>query len=113
MVDSPAPGTLHDQGTISGEPFGDGTIDLLVTFGDESTATGTFTIDAPGGSAFGTVGDDLRDHRQRDRLHRRRPTFTGGTGKFRGIKGEDLAAHDHNTLDGQNGTYRLDGFVQY
>jgi len=49
-VDSPSEGTLHDQGTVSGKPFGDGTIDLVVTFGENSTASGTFTIDAKDGA---------------------------------------------------------------
>ena len=39
-------------------------------------------------------------------------SFTGGTGKYRGITG-DLDAHDHNTLDGQNGTLTIDGFAGY
>ncbi len=112
MVDSPSQGTAHDQGTVAGEPFGDGTIDLVVTFGDNWTATGTFEIDAARGSAFGTVamtyvisGNEIDFTGTAD--------FTGGTGKYRGIKGEDLAAHDHNTLDGQNGVLELDGFVKY
>ena len=112
MVDSPSQGTAQDQGTVAGEPFGDGTIDLVVTFGDNSTATGTFEIDAARGSAFGTVamtyvisGNEIDFTGTAD--------FTGGTGKYRGIKGEDLAAHDHNTLDGQNGVLELDGFVKY
>ncbi len=111
LVDSSG-GVLHDHGTVSGEPFGNGTIDLFVTFGDDSTATGSFTIDAKGGSAFGTVemtyivtGNEIDFVGTAD--------FTGGTGRFRGIKGTDLAAHDHNTLDGQNGVIELDGFVKY
>jgi hypothetical protein len=39
--------------------------------------------------------------------------FTGGTDKFRGIKGEHLQAHDHNTLDGQSGTFTVTGDVKY
>jgi hypothetical protein len=112
MVDSPSQGTAHDQGTVAGEPFGDGTIDLVVTFGDNSTATGTFEIDAARGSAFGTVamayvisGNEIDFTGTAD--------FTGGTGRYRGIKGEDLAAHDHNTLDGQNGVFEVDGVVRY
>jgi hypothetical protein len=111
-VDSPSQGTLHDQGTVAGQPFGDGTIDLLVTFGDNQTATGTFTIDADGGSAFGTVamtyttsGNEIDFTGTAD--------FTGGTGAYRGTRGSDLAAHDHNTLDGQNGTFEVDGSVEY
>ena len=111
MVDS-SEGVIHDQGTVAGEPFGDGTIDLFITFGDNSTATGTFTIAAKGGSAFGTVdmtyviaGNEIDFTGTAD--------FTGGTGKFRGVRGEDLPARDHNTLDGQNGTFEVEGFVEY
>jgi hypothetical protein len=111
-VDAPSQGTAHDQGTVSGEPFGDGTIDLVVTFGDDSTATGTFEIDAERGSAFGTVamtyvisGNEIDFTGTAD--------FTGGTGRYRGIKGEGLAVHDHNTLDGQNGVFTVDGDVKY
>ena len=39
--------------------------------------------------------------------------FTGGKGRYRGIKGRDLKAYDHNTLDGQNGTIELKGFARY
>ena len=39
-------------------------------------------------------------------------TFTGGTGPYRGITGT-VAAHDENTLDGQNGTVTLTGRVRY
>ena len=112
LVDSPSQGTFHDQGTVSGEPFSDGTIDLLVTLGENSTATGTFTIAAKGGSAFGTVdmtytiaGNEIDFTGTAD--------FTGGTGRYRGIRGEDLVAHDHNTLDGQNGTFEVNGDVEY
>jgi hypothetical protein len=111
LVDSSG-GVLHDRGTVSGAPFGDGTIDLFVTFADNSTATGSFTIDAKRGSAFGAVemtyavtANEIDFVGTAD--------FTGGTGRFRGIRGTDLAAHDHNTLDGQNGVIELDGFVKY
>ena len=111
-VGSPGQNMVEDQGTVTGKPFGDGTVDLIVTFGDNATATGTFTIDADKGQAFGTVdmtftitGNEIDFTGTAD--------FTGGTGRFRGISGNDLTAHDHNTLDGQNGTFELDGFVNY
>jgi hypothetical protein len=40
-------------------------------------------------------------------------SFEGGTGKYRGIKGADLAATDDNTFDGQNGHVTLKGEVRY
>ena len=39
--------------------------------------------------------------------------FTGGTKKFRGIRGHDLKAYDHNMLDGQSGSVKLRGFARY
>ena len=110
-VASPAPGTLHDQGTIAGPPFGSGTVDLVVTLAD-GNATGTFTIDSPKGAAFGTVdmtyvitGNEIDFTGE--------AAFTGGTGRFRGIRGEHLRAHDHNTLDGQSGSFTLEGRANY
>jgi hypothetical protein len=110
-TNQPAPGTLHDEGTISGEPFGSGTIALDATL-DNGTATGPFTITASGGQAYGTfsmtyvIANGEIDFNGEAR-------FTGGTGKYRGIAGEHLVAHDHNTLDGQNGTITLTGKATY
>ena len=105
-------GVLHDHGTVAGTPFGDGTIDLYVTFGDNNTATGTFTIDADGGSVFGTV-DMTYTVANGEIDFTGTADLTGGTGEFRGIKGTGLAAHDHNTLDGQNGVISLKGPAKY
>jgi hypothetical protein len=107
----PAPNTLHDEGTISGPPFGTGTIALDATL-DNGTATGPFTITAAGGQAFGTFAMSYTiANGEIDFTGEAR--FTGGTGKYRGISGEHLAAHDHNTLDGQNGTITLQGKADY
>jgi hypothetical protein len=110
-VGSPQPGTLQDQGTVSGRPFGDGTIDLLIHF-EGSSVTGTFRIDAAKGSVFGTVamdyvisGSEITFNGTAD--------FTGGTGRYRGIEAEGLRAFDHNTVDGQNGIFTLDGVAEY
>jgi hypothetical protein len=110
-VGSPGPGMIEDRGTISGPPFDAGTVDLLVTFGEGSTATGTFQIDADRGSAFGTV--EMTYAIAGSEITFRGPaTFTGGTGAYRGIDGV-VDAYDHNTLDGQSGTVTLDGVVHY
>ncbi len=110
-VASPAPGTLRDEGTISGPPFGAGTVAIVVTL-DNGHATGTFEINASKGAAYGTVdmtyvitGNEI------DFIGE--AAFTGGTGRFRGIRGEHLRAHDHNTLDGQSGTFTLEGQAEY
>ena len=110
-VASPTPGTLEDRGTITGEPFGDGTLDLFAIFGDDSTVTGTFELDAAKGSAFGTLAMSYVISGNRITFDGT-ATFTGGTGPYRGITGT-VAAHDENTLDGQNGTVTLTGRVRY
>jgi hypothetical protein len=109
--DSPAPGTFHDEGTFSGPPFGSGTVSLVATLAD-GRATGSFEISSPRGRAFGTfdmtyvvTGSEIDFNGE--------AAFTGGTGRFRGITGEHLRVHDHNTLDGQNGTITLEGKVDY
>ena len=85
-VGSPAPGVIEDAGTISGTPFGSGTVEIEVRFTSGSAATGSFEIDTRRGSAFGTVamtyaitGDEI--------AFTGTATFSGGTGEFRGIKG--------------------------
>jgi hypothetical protein len=110
-VGAPSPGTIEDRGTISGDPFGTGMIDLLATFNGPQV-TGPFSIDSPRGTANGRLwmnytisGSEITF----DGV----ACFAGGTGAFKGIRGTGLKAHDHNTLDGQNGTVSLDGFVTY
>jgi hypothetical protein len=105
------PGTIEDRGTITGTPFGRGTIVLVATLKD-ARATGTFRLLFPHGSLLGTFtlpftisGGEI------DFLGTAR--FTGGTGAYRGITSGNLRAHDHNTLDGQNGRLSLDGFATY
>jgi hypothetical protein len=110
-VGAPEPGTLHDRGTVTGRPFGDGTIDLLVRF-EGSSVTGSFRIDAAKGSVFGTVAMDYAISGPEITFNGT-ADFTGGTGRYRGIEAQGLEAFDHNTLDGQNGTFTLDGVAEY
>ena len=98
---------------MTGTPFGDGTIDALVTFGPNSTITGTYSIEAKKGEIFGTmeaaytVADGEIDFNGT-------ATMTGGTDRYRGIVGKNLVFHDHNTFpDGQNGTIEISGFARY
>jgi hypothetical protein len=102
---------IHDRGKVSGTPFGKGTIDILVTLG-AGRATGTFTMTFAKGSVSGTVempftitgGEiDFRGTAQ----------VTRGTGAYRGITSGKLQAHDHNTLDGQNGVVEVSGSAKY
>jgi hypothetical protein len=107
------PGPVIDRGTVEGKPFRDGRIKLVIQLDlATATATGTFRIRDDRGTAFGTVdmtftisGNEITFNGTAD--------FTGGKGRYKGIRGRDLKAYDHNTLDGQNGTIELKGFVRY
>ena len=39
--------------------------------------------------------------------------LTAGTGAYRGITSGDLQARDHNTLDGQLGTFTVNGTARF
>jgi hypothetical protein len=110
-VGSPAPGTLRDVGTVSGEPFGDGTVTLEVTLAS-GTASGPFRIRAEGGSVFGET-ELTYEIAGGEISFRGTARFVGGTGEYRGIRAENLTATDVNTLDGQSGRLTLDGFARY
>ena len=110
-VGAPSPGVLEDQGTISGDPFGTGTIDLVVTF-DGPKVSGPFHIDSPSGSADGRFWMDYAIENGEIDFNGT-ACFASGTGAYRGIRGSGLDAHDHNTLDGQNGEVSLKGFATY
>jgi hypothetical protein len=106
-------GALVDRGTVSGKPFRNGKIKLVVTLDfPTQTATGTFRVRDGRGTAFGTVdmtfvisGGEIDFTGTAD--------LTGGKGRYKGIRGRDLKAHDHNTLDGQNGEIELKGFARW
>jgi hypothetical protein len=106
-----APGTVEDHGTVSGTPFGKGTIVLVGTLSN-ARLEGTFRLTYPRGSVIGTVsmpftiGDDGIDFTGTSRI-------TGGTGIYRGISSGALETRDHNTLDGQNGTLSVRGSAIY
>jgi hypothetical protein len=105
------PGTVEDHGTVTGSPFGKGTIVLVGTLAN-SRLEGTFRLTFPRGSVIGTVsmpftiGDDGIDFKGASRI-------TGGTGIYRGISSGSLVTTDHNTLDGQNGTLSVVGSATY
>ncbi len=110
-VGSSSPGVLEDQGTISGDPFGPGTIDLEVTL-DAGKATGPFHLETRSGSARGRFWMDYSISNGEIDFDGT-ACFASGTGTYRGIRGSGLAAHDHNTLDGQNGVISLKGFATF
>jgi hypothetical protein len=104
-------GSLHDQGTTTGKPFGDGSIDIHVKLAG-GEATGTFTLGNDEGTASGTV--DLTYVISDGEIDfTGTADFTSGTGAYRRITGTDLEVHDHNTLDGQNGVVTMKGSARY
>jgi hypothetical protein len=111
MVASTTPGTIHDHGSVTGTPFGKGSIDVFVQLAG-GKATGTFRMRFAKGSVTGTVdmpftisGGEI-DFRGTARL-------TAGTGAYRGVTSGALQVHDHNTLDGQNGRLVVKGSARY
>ena len=110
-VASPAPGVVVDRGTVTGTPFGKGTIVLNGTLAG-GRLEGTFRLTFPRGSVIGatsmpfTITGDEIDFAGTSRI-------TGGTGAYRGITSGALTTRDHNTIDGQNGTLAVTGSVRY
>jgi hypothetical protein len=111
MVKATTPGTIEDHGTLTGTPFGRGTVEIVVTLAG-GRATGSFRMLFAGGSITGTIdmpftieGGEI-DFRGTAR-------FTAGTGAYRGIASGALAVHDHNTLDGQHGVVTVRGAARY
>jgi hypothetical protein len=110
-VDDPPPGMVEDHGTISGDPFGDGTLVLVGTFHD-GVLDGTVRLLFPDGSVIASVhlpytitGDEI-DFAGTGR-------FSGGTGAYRGITSGELEVLDHNKLDGQSGVLSVKGRAKY
>ncbi len=110
-VKASMPGTIEDHGTLTGSPFGPGSIVLVGKF-DNGHFDGTFQLLFARGSVSGdaslpfTVSGNEIDFV--GTAH-----FTRGTGAYRGISSGDLRVHDHNTLDGQNGVLTVDGAATY
>ena len=111
MVMAQTPGTIQDEGTVTSTPFGRGTIRIVGTLtGGRLQATVRMlfargevsgTVDMPFTIANGEI-----DFRGTARL-------TSGTGAYRGITSGELQARDHNTIDGQNGTFAVDGTARF
>jgi hypothetical protein len=105
------PGTLEDHGTVSGTPFGDGTIVMVGTLtGGRLNATVRLLFDhgevrAAVDMPFTIAGGRIS--------FRGTVRLTGGTGAYRGITSGALKAQGSNTLDGQNGRQNLTGTVRY
>jgi len=101
------------EGTISGAPFGTGTIELTVQLDLVfRTATGTFQIRTNKGTVVGTVdGTIVGANAEID--FDGTADLTGGTSRYKRISGTGLEFHSHNALDGRDGTLSLRGFATY
>jgi hypothetical protein len=110
-VPSDEPGMVEDRGTVTGIPFGPGTVVIQGSLAD-GKFDGTFRLRFKRGSIVGratmpyTIADGEIDFVGTGR-------FTGGTGLYRGISSGELQLHDHNTIDGQNGVVTVDGTATY
>ena len=111
MVTDSTPGTIEDHGTVSGTPFGRGSVEIVVTLAG-ARATGSFRLLYPDGSITGTLSMPFAI--EGNEIHfRGSARFTAGTGAYRGISSGALVARDDNTLDGQNGVVSLTGFATW
>jgi hypothetical protein len=110
-VGSNGPNTVVDKGSLAGTPFGKGSLALLGTF-NGGALEASFRLLFKDGSVTGTASLPFTvSGNEIDLAGTGR--FTGGTGAYRGISGDDLQVRDHNTLDGQNGTISVKGFATY
>jgi hypothetical protein len=111
MVTSTTPGTIEDRGTVSGTPFGRGSVTINVVLAN-GRATGTFRLAFPDGSITGTVSMPFTIEGNEIEF-RGTARFTAGTGAFRGISSGTLRVENRNTLDGQNGVVVVKGVARY
>jgi hypothetical protein len=105
------PGTLEDHGTVTGTPFGRGTVVLVGTL-QGGRLDATFRLRLRRGSVLGAVAlpFTIADGRIRFRGTAR---LTAGTGAYRGIAGGPLQVEGSNALDGQDGRQTMTGVVRF
>jgi hypothetical protein len=102
---------VTDRGSVSGKPFGKGSIELLGSLAG-GRLTATFRLLFEDGSVVGTADMPFTiSGVEIDFAGSAR--FTWGTGAYRGITSGRLDARDHNTLDGQSGELVVRGFAKY
>jgi hypothetical protein len=106
------PSRVEDRGTITGTPFGKGTIVLVGKFVGGNRLAATYRLRFKHGSVLGsaTLPFTIKDGTI---TFRGMTTFTGGTGRYRGITGRGIKVVDTNTLDGQNGRIAVKGAARY
>jgi hypothetical protein len=104
-------GTITDRGTLTSTPFGPGTIELKAhleggrLLADARMRFAKGTIRATATMVPKVTGNEV-DFTGTTR-------FVGGTGAYRAITSGELTVHDHNTLDGQNGTITVSGRARW
>ncbi len=112
-VKSAMAGVLEDHGTITGTPFGTGTIVLDGKLGATSL-TGSYRLVFAKGSVTGNIDLPYKiDPVAKTISFAGTSHLTGGTGRYRGITSGALVVHDHNTLDGQHGVLTVTGTARY
>lgn len=110
-VPQATPGTLEDHGTVTGTPFGRGSVVLVGTL-QGGRLEAKFRLRLRHGSVVGaatlpfTVAGGRIAFRGTARL-------TAGTGAYRGITSGTLRVEGSNTLDGQNGRQTIRGTATF
>jgi hypothetical protein len=111
-VPPPPPGTVEDHGTVSGTPFGNGSIVLVGTLAT-GRLTGTFRLVFPQGSIAGNVSMPFTISGGKISF-RGTARLVSGTGAYRGISSGELQVRDTNTVpDGQSGRLSVQGSATY
>lgn len=104
-------GTVEDHGTVTGMPFGRGSVVVVGTLAG-GRLRATFRLRFRRGSVIGRV--DMPFEIAGNRISFRGVArLTGGTGAYRGIRSGLLRARDTNTLDGQSGRLSVSGHATY
>lgn len=111
-VGSPEPGTIEDRGSVDGSPFGPAALRLLDRFASDGTVTGEIRMETARGLVLGTFAGTYEFAGSEVDIDAT-VQLTGGTGRYRGIRGRNLDARVRDTIDGQNGTLSLTGFARY
>jgi hypothetical protein len=105
------PGTLEDHGTVTGTPFGRGTVALVGTL-QGGRLDATFRLRLRRGSVLGTATLPFTIAGGRIAF-RGTARLTAGTGAYRGITSGPLRVEGSNTLDGQDGRQTIRGTATF
>ena len=105
------PGTVEDRGTVTGTPFGDGSVVVIGSLaGGRLTATFRLRSSVDRWSGPSTCRSRSAATGSASAAPRRSPAGRAPTAASRAVP---LRARDTNTLDGQNGRVYVRGHVRY